>query len=123
MTKQNGYGSIPEAADEETALMVRPGGVIDNESEDLYAERPRKRYSGKGILMTLVAVAVFAVLAFSDVSPVSAMAKSSGGGGAAPGAPPFDWKAYGANIKAFWADQKAKWAEKKAEMKANVSGP
>ena len=121
MTKQNGYGSIPEATDEETALMVRSGGVVENEGDELYAER--KRYSGKGILMTLVAVAVFAVLAFSDVSPVSAMAKSSGGGGAAPGAPPFDWKAYGANIKAFWADKKAKWAEKKAEMKANVSGP
>ena len=104
MAKQNGYGSIPAADDEETALITREGGVI-NEDEDLYAAQPPRK-NGKGILMTLVAVAVFAVLAFSDVSPVSAMAKSSGKGGA-PGAPPFDWKAYGANIKKFWADQKA----------------
>ena len=103
MTKQEGYGSI--AADEETALIEREGGVI-NEEEELYAAPQRPRPRGKGLFMTLVAVAVFAVLAFSGASPVSAVAKSSGGGGA-PGAPPFDWKAYGANIKKFWADQKA----------------
>ncbi|KAL3895186.1 MAG: hypothetical protein SGARI_007521, partial [Bacillariaceae sp.] len=104
MTKQSGYGSIP-AADEETALITRKGGIIHEEEEFSVTQQPKRKY-GKGILMTLVAVAVFAVLAFSDVSPVNAMAKSSGGGGAAPGAPPFDWKAYGANIKKFWADQK-----------------
>jgi hypothetical protein len=106
MEKQNYYGSIP-AADEETALIARVENDMshtDEETELYVAQRPPKY--GKGLLMTLVAVAVFAVLAFSNVSPVSAMAKSSGDGGGA-GAPPFDWKEYGHNIKAFWADQKA----------------
>jgi hypothetical protein len=118
MQQQQQYGSINEDAlvDEETALVPR-----DEKEEDIYAS-PRsvsRKYGLKSLIVTVATVAAFAFLAFSGESPLQATASAKGDGGAG-GAPMFDWKAYGANIKSFWADKKADWSAKNAELKAKV---
>mmetsp|Transcript_22168 Transcript_22168/g.35726 ORF Transcript_22168/g.35726 Transcript_22168/m.35726 type:complete len:177 (+) Transcript_22168:153-683(+) len=109
--KQEEYGSINEdtLADEETALIA---GKEEKEEANVVSSHPKK-YGSKSIIAFLAVAAAVVALMYSGVSPFNASASA---GGAAPA--PFDWKAYGHDIKAFWAKKKAAWHEQKAELKA-----